>query len=367
MAAAVTFLAYAAPTNRPLAAKDAFAALTLFNTLRFPLMGLGEATSSTVQLLVSVDRLQELLTIPEVVPSNPAEEASEGRDGDADGDGSYRPPRVGAAAAEAGADEPREGEGSALSIVDGAFWWPVPPPEDKGGKKQKSKKKKEQSGAKSGGDRLRGREKIPPVAIAEVGEHAQQSAVVVDGGVDASAAATAKSNGNGVSACLAQPAASGAAPANNAGAGPGPAKRGFVLSGLNLSVSAGEILAVIGPVGAGKSTLISGILADTCRSGRLFIHAPCTAPSTSPVIISPSAMDLELVGEEQSAGGGSPDFPSYPRASLPLSYCDAEEAWCGGVAYCGQNAWLLSGTLRDNILFGEKLCACRRTSICPPR
>lgn len=393
MAAAVTFLAYAAPKNRGLAAKDAFAALTLFNTLRFPLMGLGEAVSSAVQVKVSVDRLQAILSIPEVVPSNPAEEASEGADAD---DGSYKAPRPATAAAAAsaalppadGAEPPAASCGNgaaepALEITDGVFWWPVPLPEDKGEKKGDKKKKSKRNGRGSAASEKEGSKgrKIPPVKVD--GEAALPDIVVANGapeggqGKGAAVTASAASEANG------HPSHAGAAAAAASHAAAEPPKRGFVLSGLNLSVSAGEILAVIGPVGSGKSTLISGILADTCRSGTLTIRAPRGVPSED-LPLSPSAMDLEFLGQEkekQSGGagagaapgaGGAPAAKTLGRAPTMLA-CPgfaADEAWCGGVAYCGQNAWLLSGTLRENILFGACLVSLRSRSraghiVCP--
>jgi ABC-type multidrug transport system fused ATPase/permease subunit len=78
-ATAATFAAVAVPDNRPLQAADAFAALSLFNVLRFPLMNLGEAVAGSAQLRVSVDRLAGLLATPEVVaPSAPAGDAASG-------------------------------------------------------------------------------------------------------------------------------------------------------------------------------------------------------------------------------------------------------------------------------------------------
>lgn len=336
LAAAITFIAYAAPTNRALSAKDAFAALTLFNTLRFPLMGLGEAVSAAVQVLVSIDRLQEILSIPEVVRGNPAEAASEGRfsrDGEEEmresGGVGWKAPRPGAGGGRGGGgDGNGDGDGGArqpaLEIVDGAFWWPSPPPAEKDasptGKAKKSKPRPLAAAAGPPTNR-----KVPPTELG--------------GGASAGPSAASDADGEGA------------------------IKRGFVLSGLNLSVSRGEILAVIGPVGSGKSTLISGILADACRSGRLSVSAPKEAPSGD-VPVSPSALDLDALSSSKVNSGedvATADIRSLPMGmrmlgrvpSVPNLH-NADGLWCGGVAYCGQNAWLLSGTVRDNILFGAR-------------
>ena len=78
----------------------------------------------------------------------------------------------------------------------------------------------------------------------------------------------------------------------------------FMLSSLSFSILPGQLLAVIGPVGAGKSSLLSA-----------------------------------LVGE-MMPGPGSPPLPEWTGAP--------------SLAYVGQEAFILSATIRDNILFGRE-------------
>ncbi|GMR31895.1 hypothetical protein PMAYCL1PPCAC_02090, partial [Pristionchus mayeri] len=72
----------------------------------------------------------------------------------------------------------------------------------------------------------------------------------------------------------------------------------IVIDDVTLKVEKGEVAAVIGPVGAGKSSLLASILRETRRmSGKLKVD--------------------------------------------------------GRVAYCSQDSWIFSGTLKENILFGS--------------
>jgi ATP-binding cassette subfamily C (CFTR/MRP) protein 1 len=101
VATAITFVAVTVPSNTPLAAADAFAALALFNVLRFPLMNLGEAVAGGAQTLVSIRRLTALLDKAECVPGGP---------------------HGGRSAARADADAP-----AGIRAEDASFWWPEVP------------------------------------------------------------------------------------------------------------------------------------------------------------------------------------------------------------------------------------------------
>jgi len=48
----------------------------------------------------------------------------------------------------------------------------------------------------------------------------------------------------------------------------------FTLSGINIKVKKGEVLAIVGPVASGKSSLIQGLLGDIQRSGETVITRP---------------------------------------------------------------------------------------------
>ena len=74
----------------------------------------------------------------------------------------------------------------------------------------------------------------------------------------------------------------------------------FTMDRLSLTVLGGELVGVVGPVGAGKSSLLEAVLGEMAR------RAGCIAV----------------------------DKPAE------------------GIGYVGQEAWLQEGNIRDNILFG---------------
>ncbi|KAK0555362.1 Transporter of the ATP-binding cassette (ABC) [Tilletia horrida] len=109
-----------------------------------------------------------------------------------------------------------------------------------------------------------------------------------------------------------------AAPGSGAG-GDGEAEPAetFSLKDLNLTFPLGELSIIGGPVGSGKTMMLLSLLGETHQvSGRIF--APC-----------PVARAI---------------LPKDPHTGLQES-----------IAYCSQNPWLLSTTIRDNILFGQEM------------
>ena len=79
------------------------------------------------------------------------------------------------------------------------------------------------------------------------------------------------------------------------------------LSGLNLSARGGQLIGVVGAVGSGKSTLLAAMLGEMYQtSGRVISR--------------------------------------------------------GSVGYCGQEPWLISGTLKDNVIYGSPLDQARYES-----
>lgn len=78
-------------------------------------------------------------------------------------------------------------------------------------------------------------------------------------------------------------------------------KAAFEVSGVNFSLKRGEILALAGPVGGGKSTFVNGLISE--------------------VAVSPGATISMLKG--------------------------------GKIAYVSQTAFIMNTTLRENILFGK--------------
>jgi ATP-binding cassette subfamily C (CFTR/MRP) protein 1 len=94
------------------------------------------------------------------------------------------------------------------------------------------------------------------------------------------------------------------------------------LSNVKLKVYPGEVVAVVGTVGSGKSALIRGLLGELNPVPRTIIQEA-----------------LKSEGQE-SVGDGVLD-----RATVITH---------GNVAYCSQEAWLPKGTLRDAIVFGRE-------------
>ncbi|KAI2496814.1 hypothetical protein MHU86_17693 [Fragilaria crotonensis] len=130
-----------------------------------------------------------------------------------------------------------------------------------------------------------------------------QSLESVDGG-----GAIAMKNGNFLWSS-ANPAVDG-----QSGHGAAPA-----LCGVDISINPGEIVAVVGSVGSGKTALIKGLLGEL-----------------SPV---PSAViDPSMKSKAETLG----------ILEKPIVIAQ------GGIAYCSQEAWLPKGTLRDAVVFGRE-------------
>ncbi|KAI5474447.1 ABC bile acid transporter [Pseudohyphozyma bogoriensis] len=87
----------------------------------------------------------------------------------------------------------------------------------------------------------------------------------------------------------------------------------FRLEGLDLAFPVGKLSLILGPVGSGKTTLLLSLLGETNKlSGHAFLPSPV----------------MRSTGEDPSVLTNT-------------------------TAYCSQSPWLLSDTIRENILFGS--------------
>lgn len=99
------------------------------------------------------------------------------------------------------------------------------------------------------------------------------------------------------------------------------------LMGVDFSIKQGQLVAIVGSVGSGKSSLLSSLLGD--------LHI---FECEDKISISPSSSRDTLLGEIKKE-----DLPGK-RAAVAVS---------GTIAYHAQVPWILNATVMDNILFGR--------------
>jgi len=100
------------------------------------------------------------------------------------------------------------------------------------------------------------------------------------------------------------------------------------LCGVELNVNPGEVVAVVGPVGSGKTALIKALLGELEPAPRIVVDGMLEPPL-----------------------GSTPHFQS----DNSLTTMDVPSVSTnGGVAYCAQESWLSKGTIREAILFGRE-------------
>lgn len=95
------------------------------------------------------------------------------------------------------------------------------------------------------------------------------------------------------------------------------------LCDVNLDIKPGEVVAVVGPVGSGKSALIKGLLGELAPVPRTVVDQSLKIPSNR-------------TSEESSI---------FERPSV-VSH--------GNIGYCSQEAWLPKGTIREAVVFGRE-------------
>ena len=161
--------------------------------------------------------------------------------------------------------------------------------------------------------------------------------------ITAAVPALADGKPKGKAASKGQPAAAGvAAPAAAADGDPsgrpssefpgsphGGGPRGPTLQGLRLRVRRGELVAIVGEVGAGKSSVLAALLGEL---------QPMQRGSGSP-----HAADGGAAAARGSFGTEPPPVAAATGPPVRLR---------GSVAYAGQVPWVISGTVRENVTFG---------------
>eukprot|EP00192_Tetraselmis_astigmatica_P001237 CAMPEP_0117654526 /NCGR_PEP_ID=MMETSP0804-20121206/3791_1 /TAXON_ID=1074897 /ORGANISM="Tetraselmis astigmatica, Strain CCMP880" /LENGTH=1714 /DNA_ID=CAMNT_0005460813 /DNA_START=105 /DNA_END=5246 /DNA_ORIENTATION=- len=272
LVSALSFIAFCL-AGGILTAPKAFAALSLFSILRGPLSGLPRVLQFLVQASVALRRLESFLLAKEVAqqPLAPpgVEAPADSRQGSCEPEGQLPLPRLHDPARvpyfRSLDPKPAVDSGSPLvAIEDGVFQWT-----GSSDGKEEAEKKTKGRGCLPFGRKKNGKEAAPERGTRGSGDGLTEPLLGGEGG-----------------------------DAGEAGEGEATAA-GPTLNGINFQVHAGELVAVVGPVGAGKSSLLAAILNEiSCLSG-----------------------------------------------SVKLA---------GRVSCCPQQPWIMNDTLRANILFGEE-------------
>jgi ABC-type multidrug transport system fused ATPase/permease subunit len=97
------------------------------------------------------------------------------------------------------------------------------------------------------------------------------------------------------------------------------------LCGVDLKINPGEVVAVVGPVGSGKSALIKGLLGELAPVPRTVVDQSLNIPNNR---------------TESSAAPGIFEHPSVVTH--------------GNIGYCSQEAWLPKGSIREAVVFGRE-------------
>jgi ABC-type multidrug transport system fused ATPase/permease subunit len=237
LAAVASFTAYGLAEPSRFVPSNVFTAIALFSLMRLPLILLPFALVEAGNAAVSSGRLARFLLLPD-------------RD--------------------EGAVRELEGGGVGLVIEGASFYWP-PEEEDEAKKETPASKKKQKKGKKA--------DARPPGSTAVE--------------LDPDHAAAVSTAGRAVVSRVASTRYGAAAPAG--AASPDGA---YWLAGIDLRVSPGDLVAVVGRVGAGKSSLLAAALGD-------------------------------MVVAQGSVSSG------------------------GRVAFAAQTPWVANATVRDNVLFGR--------------
>jgi ATP-binding cassette, subfamily C (CFTR/MRP), member 1 len=252
----IVFVTYVNIQDEPLTAATAFTTVALFNLMRFPFAFMPMGLLQYIQSRIALKRLERYVALPELnhyVQDTPPPDTPN--------------------------DSPFAQSGS-ISIIDGSFSWIDPDgPEIKPVQDEEKKKEKRESRASRRASRRKSN-MTTTTTSEEGGEavnnpmsdsfHSVSSSVMTDG------------SGRGM---------------------------GITLQNINCQIAPGSLVAVVGSVGSGKSSILSAILGE---------------------------------------------MESIQNSKVYVPRKEGERNMDGFVSYCAQSPWIVNDTLRGNILFGRE-------------
>jgi ABC transporter len=118
-----------------------------------------------------------------------------------------------------------------------------------------------------------------------------------------------------------------------------------ILRDVELSLKRGELILIAGPVGAGKSSLLSVILGEMRRCERV---PPPNATVTSTGL--PVPENATQFPDNQPKGSSSSACYSPFREPMSSSSSSSASQSTRRVAYCAQRPWILAASVRSNII-----------------
>eukprot|EP00529_Nitzschia_sp_RCC80_P007056 CAMPEP_0113524496 /NCGR_PEP_ID=MMETSP0014_2-20120614/46247_1 /TAXON_ID=2857 /ORGANISM="Nitzschia sp." /LENGTH=1530 /DNA_ID=CAMNT_0000422611 /DNA_START=90 /DNA_END=4685 /DNA_ORIENTATION=- /assembly_acc=CAM_ASM_000159 len=265
----IVFVTYVNVQDQPLTAATAFTTVALFNLMRFPFAFMPMGLLQYIQSKISLKRLERYLTLPELNPyvvDTPPPDTPE--------------------------DSPFVKSGS-ITIQDGSFSWIDPDgPEIRPVQDEEKSKKKKRAEKK---ERRKSRRKSTATQATDEEEGNNKEG-------DSAMSASIHSN-------MSSAGMSTVSEESGATNGSGPKGSVITLQNISCQIEPGHLVAVVGAVGSGKSSLLSAIL-----------------------------------GEMESINNSKVYVPRHG---------EEEKAMNGFASYCTQSPWVVNDTLRGNILFGR--------------
>ena len=266
----IVFVTYVNIQDQPLTAATAFTTVALFNLMRFPFAFMPMGLLQYIQSKISLKRLERYLTLPELNPyvvDTPPPDTPE--------------------------DSPFAKSGS-ITIQDGSFSWIDPDgPEIRPVQDEEKSKKKKRAEKK---ERRKSRRKSTATQATDEEEGTNNK--------EGDSAMSASIHSNVSSAGM-----STVSEESGATNGSGPKGSVITLQNISCQIEPGHLVAVVGSVGSGKSSLLSAIL-----------------------------------GEMESINDSKVYVPRHG---------EEEKAMHGFASYCTQTPWVVNDTLKGNILFGR--------------